>query len=131
MLAMLLLSAATALADQCAWIPKDTAERAVKYLAPGATWVAYCEPCSDPAAVPHTVTRGATIGPTSAPDLVEVSVDGEPIDLAYVFERAKDGDTVLTNLSKLAKCPSDGVSKTIPPPPADPSRSPSPSPKAK
>jgi hypothetical protein len=117
MLGWWLLSAATeARADQCAWIEPEIAQASVKYLTPGATYALLCEPCGDKAPVAKVVGSAPTVASTSSPPLVEVSVDGQPIDLAYVFVRAKPGDASLTNLAKLAKCPTTGVSKSIPAP---------------
>lgn len=116
---VLLPLVSAAWADQCAWIDASTAASAVRHLPEGALWVAWCEPCGDPAPVAHVVGQTRT-APTSSPQLVEVSIDGSPIDLAYVFVRATPDATRLTNLAKLAACPASGVSATIPVPPPAP-----------
>ncbi|MEQ1502572.1 MAG: hypothetical protein ABMB14_10090 [Myxococcota bacterium] len=117
LMSTLMLTMTDASADQCAWIPKATAEAAVKYLDRGATWASYCEPCDDPAPAVHTAGAPAQIRATSAPDLWEVVVDGQPIDLAYVYVVRKPTDTKLGNLAFLVDCPTTGVGKTIPRPP--------------
>jgi hypothetical protein len=110
------LAIAAARADQCAAIPQATAGQAVKYLAPGAKWASFCEPCGDRAPEVHTITRSAAIVPTSTPALVQIRIDGQSVDLAYVFVKARPADPVWTNVAKLAKCPTTGVSRTIPSP---------------
>jgi hypothetical protein len=111
-----LLTLTSARADQCAWVPEATAERAVTYLAPGQPWAAYCEPCGDAKPTLNMVERKAEIRRTSAPDLWEVVIDGQPVDLAYVFVVRRPTDTKLGNLAFLAECETTGVSKTIPRP---------------
>jgi hypothetical protein len=112
----ILMTLTAARADQCAWIPKATAEAAVKYLPPKAEWVSYCEPCGDAKPTPHTVVQSPVIRPTSAPDLWEVVVDSQPIDLAYIYVVRNPSDNKLANLAFLASCPTTDVSKTIPRP---------------
>lgn len=118
---MLLLAALTvARADQCAWIERPVAVAAQRFLAPGTPWAALCEPCGEREPVGHVVGT-TSIAPTPTPGLVELSIDGQPVDLAYVFVRATPADARLTNLAKLARCPASGVSATIgspKPPPA-------------
>jgi hypothetical protein len=109
----ILLSFTAAQADQCAWIPKATAEAAVKYLQPQAEWASYCEPCGDSKPTYGKVVEGAQIRTTSAPDLWEVVVDGKAVDLAYVFVLRRPSDNKLGNLAFLTGCPTSGVSKTI------------------
>ena len=105
---------ATALADQCAWIPDTTAAAAVRFLTPGSPYALFCEPCGDKAPVVRTVAAAPVVAATSDPALVEVSVDGQPLDLAYVFVPLKPGAPSWRNLSRLARCPATGVSKAIP-----------------
>ena len=108
-----LLTLTTANADQCAWIPKATAEAAVTFLERGVTFATYCEPCGDPKPVVATVAEGAKIRTTASPGLWEVVIDGKPVDLAYVFVVRRESDSRLGNLAFLTECPTTGVSKTI------------------
>lgn len=118
MFALLTLLVSTeARADQCAWIPKATADAAAKYLQPGSVWASYCEPCGDTKPVYKTVSAAPTVRETSSAGLFEVTVDGQSIDLAYVFVARKQGDTKLGNLAMTVGCPSQGVSKSIALPP--------------
>src|SRR5687767_12245915 len=106
----ILMTLTSANADQCAWIPKATAEAAMPFLQPGATWAQLCEPCGETAPVVRKVEAKPVIRPTSDPKLFEVVVDGHPIDLAYVFVVRQESDTKLGNLAFLTECPNTGVS---------------------
>jgi hypothetical protein len=115
----LLLLASAALADQCAWVDEQTASAARRFLPVGAVWVGLCEPCDERTPQVHVVGE-TRVGPTSSPRLYEVTIDGRPVDLAYVYVRATPDAKVLTNLARLVRCPTTGVSDTqpLPPPPA-------------
>jgi hypothetical protein len=112
----ILLTLTAARADQCAWIPKATAEAAVRYLQPKAEWASYCEPCGETKPTYKVVAQGPQIRATASPDLWEVVVDGQPVDLAYAFVVRNPGENKLGNLAFLTGCPATDVSKTIPRP---------------
>lgn len=110
-----LLLAASAWADQCAGVDPETATAARGFLRPGSTWAALCEPCGESEPVAATVGE-VRIVPTAAPPRVRVAIDGREVDLAYVFVEATPGARRLTNLAKLVRCPTRGVSGAIPNP---------------
>lgn len=117
---LILLAAAfapsLAFADQCAYLDAAAAERAVAVLKPGLSWITWCEPCGE--ATPGTARTIGEVKATPVPDstYVEVSIDGAPIDLAYVFVQDRPGKPAYRNLASLAKCPAQGVSRSIPGP---------------
>ena len=106
--------AVPASADQCAWVSKANADAALEHLAPGAEWLSFCEPCGDTKPALKRVGR-ATAAPAGG-RFFEVSIDGQPVDLAYTFVHTT-GDTGFTNLAKLVDCPATGVSRRIAWPP--------------
>lgn len=99
-------------ADQCAWIDRGVATRALTYLSEGAEWVPWCEPCGDEPSDPRRVGR-AEVREVGGGQYHQVFVDGEGIDLAYVFVRVRDRDRAYQNLSKLVDCPSTSVSRSM------------------
>lgn len=112
----LLIAPSLAFADQCAYLDAATAERAVKLLTPGMSWVPWCEPCGEAAPGPARTVREVEAKPVPDSPYVEVSVDGQPVDLAYVFVQDRAPKPTYRNLAVLAKCPVQGVSKSIPGP---------------
>ena len=112
----LLLTMVGARADQCAWVSQTAADAAVKYLQPGVIWASFCEPCGDKKPVFGKLAEPATVRPTEAAGMVEVVVDGKPVDLAYVYVLKSLTDPTLANLASLATCETTGVSPTVPKP---------------
>lgn len=111
----LVMSVSTvARADQCAWVSKATADAALKYLQPHAAYATLCEPCGEKGPTYTAVDKGAVVRATPSEGLYEVVVDGNPVDLAYVYVVRKPEDKKLGNLAFLVDCPTTGVSKTIP-----------------
>ena len=105
-------------ADQCAWVDKAVADAAAKYLTPKTDWAQLCEPCGEKQPVYRKVQSAAVVRATSSGGYYEVVIDGEAVDLAYVFTVRSAEDKKLGNLAALVGCPTTGVSKTIPRPPA-------------
>ena len=81
------LPALPAKADQAAWIAKDRADAAVVVLSKQKEIRIYCKPCGDTGFKQKAVTA-VTMEKQSDTDW-EVSVDGEGIDLAYVYVNIK------------------------------------------
>jgi hypothetical protein len=113
---LLLLAASlvvpAARADQCAWNSKAEADAALRYLQPGVEYLSFCEPCGDSQATKGVVEH-ATVGvPAGGEQYFEVSINGEPVDLAYIFVK-KDASGQFFNLGKLVGCGATGVSKSI------------------
>jgi hypothetical protein len=103
-----------ALADQCAWISAEQADRALKLLKQGTPYLLYCEPCGEkqPTHVGTVQTAEARVA-GDAGQYKEVLVDGKEVDLAYTFVKVKTADKEYQNLAKLAGCGCTGVSKSV------------------
>ncbi len=110
-MALLLVNSAV-LADQCELIPVEQAAKALNHIKPGSQYVPFCEPCGDQNFYQQAVQTVDELSVVKNPidDQVywQINLNGKGIDLAYTFVRTGDGSFL--NLSKLADCPSDGVS---------------------
>ncbi len=78
----------TAFADQAAYITKDEAERAVALLKGKTQIKHYCEPCDDKSITTQEIETIEAV-PAGYEDFWEVKVNGEGIDLAYVYYNEK------------------------------------------
>jgi hypothetical protein len=108
----------TAHADQCAWVTKAQADKAQQILTSSSKFIEYCEPCGDPApGIPQHIENANVMVPAAS--YWEVTLNGKPSDLAYVF--VKTSDTEYKNLAKLAGCPVTGVSASLTVEPETPS----------
>lgn len=100
----------TAHADQCAWVTKAQADKAQQILTSSSKFIEYCEPCGDQApGIPQHIESANVMVPAAS--YWELSLNGKPSDLAYVF--VKTSDTEYKNLAKLAGCPVSGVSPSL------------------
>ena len=105
-----LLSAHPARADQCEWLDDaSTARRAARELANHPEYVAFCEPCGD--AAPGVPQRANKVAVRNVQDHAEVEIDGETVDLAYIYVRTSDRQ--YRNLAMLAGCATTGVSPRL------------------
>ena len=108
----LCLLAETARADQCAWIDEAAALKAQSIVKRSSQFIEFCEPCGDKA--PGAPQLAKTVEVNAAGDQYqEVSINGKPIDLAYVFVNTSGRDARFENLAKLAGCPATGVSASL------------------
>src|SRR5262245_53493774 len=106
----LALLAHPAHADQCQWVEPDQAAKAVAILKRSPKLIDYCEPCDDQApGVPRVATHVSVADQDNG--YQEVSIDGKPIDLAYIY--VKTSDARYENLASLAGCPATGVSPSL------------------
>jgi len=104
------LSARPARADQCEWLDDASiARRAARELASHPEFVSFCEPCGD--AAPGVPQRANKVAVHTLPDHAEVEIDGETIDLAYIYLRTSDRQ--YRNLAMLAGCATTGVSPRL------------------
>jgi hypothetical protein len=111
LLAVLSLAATAARADQCAWISKAQANKAKGLVKAGDWFSEFCEPCGDKAPSRARKVKSVSVG-TPDPSYFELQINGEGVDLAYIFvARQKDGR--YDNLSVKAGCPAEGVSKSV------------------
>ncbi|MCU0701370.1 MAG: hypothetical protein MUC96_33085 [Myxococcaceae bacterium] len=110
-LLVLMLVAPTALADQCAWIPRGQAEKAISKLK-GKNVIEWCEPCGEPKPAKTAAKKASvvTARPVDDGKLGEVLVNEKPVDLAYLF--VEWGNTY-RNVASLVGCPATGVSKRL------------------
>lgn len=104
--------AASAQADQAAWISKDAAERAVSILRGTKTKLlrAYCAPCGDKNWQPLPI-RTMTVAHTGHEQYYEVRINGKGIDLAYVYF-LYDGSWI--NVARNAGLPVEDVPDVLP-----------------
>lgn len=112
---MITLLVSVALADQCSWISAQNAAAALEHLGPGREWLAFCEPCGDAEPVLGKVGR-ATVATVDGGRFRQVSIDGNPVDLAYTYVHAGN-DAGFTNLAALVGCPATGVTRRVSWPP--------------
>jgi hypothetical protein len=104
------LSARPARADQCEWLDDASiARRAARELARNPEYVAFCEPCGD--AAPSVPRWASKVSVEAVDDHTEVVLDGDTIDLAYIYLRTSDRQ--YRNLAMLAGCPTTGVSPRL------------------
>jgi hypothetical protein len=106
----LIISTQSARADQCAWNEAAHAAKAEEILAKHPKVIAYCEPCGDKAPGEPAVARDVTVT-TPQGNYREVSINGQPVDLAYTFVQVSG--TTYKNLAKLVGCPASGVSPSL------------------
>jgi hypothetical protein len=106
----LLLSTQNARADQCAWNDEAHAAKAEAILAKHPKVIAYCEPCGDKAPGEPFIARDVTVA-TPQDAYREVSINGQPVDLAYTFVQVSS--TKYKNLAKMVGCPASGVSSSL------------------
>lgn len=106
----LLLSTQSAHADQCAWNDEAHAAKAEAILAKHPKVIAYCEPCGDKAPGEPTIAREVSVA-TPEGSYREVSINGQPVDLAYTFVQVSS--TKYKNLAKMVGCPASGVSSSL------------------
>ncbi len=105
LLSLMLLPAAPALADQCAYVSKDLAIQAADELKTAVTVHRLCEPCGEKLAKELTPTS-VVAKHTGYEDYWQVFVNGKGIDLAYTFL-----DRI--NLSKFVGCPATDISEFL------------------
>ncbi len=100
-----------ALADQCSYITKEQAIRAVSRLELNQTIYKLCEPCGEKNPQPMRIETLA-IETVDYQDFWQVKVNNQGIDLAYVFiDSGVDGNFV--NLAALSDCPATKVSPVL------------------
>ena len=81
---------AAAYADQAAYITQAQAEKAAAFLTGKMQIRHYCAPCDDKGDRVEDI-KDVTAAPAGYQEYWEVKVNGEGIDLAYVYFQTKDG----------------------------------------
>lgn len=96
-------------ADQAAYVSKEVADQAAAIIGERSTLRAYCAPCGDAA---YRVLRGyfAQVEAVPGTEYHEVKVQGEGVDLAYVYAEI---DGVWTNLARHLGLPVHDVPRTL------------------
>jgi hypothetical protein len=98
-----IISASTAMADQCQGLQQKEAERAVMLLQNGATIIDQCEPCGEKAGQP-TVVRSIELGSFSLGSDIYTTfkVNGIEKDMAYTY--VKVAPKTYVNIAKAIAC---------------------------
>ncbi|HQU91594.1 MAG TPA: hypothetical protein PLK77_04815 [Pyrinomonadaceae bacterium] len=109
---ILTLFAITALADQAAYITKEQAEKAAAFLKDKKQIRHYCAPCDDKGDKVEDISAVEAVAVADSKPYWEVKVNGEGIDLAYVYFQDKKGKW--KNLAKEMKIKVDDVPKSLP-----------------
>lgn len=95
----------SAFADQCAYVSKAEAQKALTIVLDAEELQSFCEPCGELRAT-TTVVKSIGISDVNYDNYWELQVNGVGVDLAYTYVNG-------VNLSKLVGCYSDGVSTSI------------------
>lgn len=83
--------AVSVFADQAAYVTQKQAEKAAAFLKDKKEVRHYCAPCDDKGDKTEAVSTIDAVVVDAAKGYWEVKVNGEGIDLAYVYFRTKDG----------------------------------------
>ncbi len=108
-LVVLGFSSVPAFADQAAWVSRAEAARAMKVLAEATAIKHHCAPCSDKSIKDETV-ENIGIFRVEGQNYWEIRVNGEGVDLAYVYFQ-KNGKWV--NAAMQAKIKVSDVPKKL------------------
>lgn len=101
-----------ALADQCAYITKKQALMAISRLNLEDTIYLYCEPCGEKYPQP-LVIKSLSMETVNYQDYWQITVNGQGIDLAYVFITS-EVEQNWVNLAVVSACPASGISPVLP-----------------
>lgn len=108
---LLLISAVATFADQAAYVTKEQAERAVALLKTQKQIKHFCNPCDDNSVRTEDI-QTVEAAPAGYQDFWEVKVNGEGIDLAYVYFLEKKDKW--KNVAKELHIDVNDVPKTLP-----------------
>ncbi len=115
------LAGTEARADQCAVVNDAQAAAAVARLNAARVFVRLCEPCGEHLGSHSPEIVRAAVAVPDGNGTNRVMVNGDGVDLAYIFIR--DGRGNLTNLARVSGCETQGVSSSValpaPPPPVE------------
>ena len=112
-LGLLLLASTGANADQCEAVTPAVAASAKAVLKPGLRHFVQCEPCGETSSGPVKAIREVKVGNFSD-ELKELTIDGQTVDLAYLFLETDPGSGRFQNVARLTRCPAEGVSSARP-----------------
>jgi hypothetical protein len=108
---LLAIFATTAIADQAAYITQAQAEKAAAFLKDKKQIRHYCAPCDDKGDRVEEISTVEAV-PAGYQQYWEVKVNGEGVDLAYVYFLNKDGKW--KNLAKELDIKVKDVPKKLP-----------------
>jgi len=108
---VILLLTISAFADQAAYITKAEADKAVRLLKDKTGIKHFCNPCDDKEIRLETIKTIEAV-PTGYEGTWEVKINGEGIDLAYVYFETKKGKW--KNVAKQLDVKVQGVPKFLP-----------------
>lgn len=91
----------TAMADQCSYVSQAEAERASLLLQKGAVVAEYCELCGDSSAA-VSVVKFVSLTKVANGKYTQVSVNGQAVDLAYLYLQVAPGKKV--NVALAVNC---------------------------
>lgn len=106
------LLAISVFADQAAYVTKKEADKAAAFLKDKTEIRHYCAPCDDKGDKTEAVSKVEAVMVDAAKGYWEVRVNGEGIDLAYVYFKTKDGKW--KNLAKEVGVKVNDVPKFLP-----------------
>jgi len=109
---ILTIFAITALADQAAYIAQAQAQKAAAFLKDKKQIRHYCAPCDDKGDKVEDISTVEAVEVKDSKPYWEVKVNGQGIDLAYVYVQNKKGKW--KNLAKEMKVKVEDVPKTLP-----------------
>lgn len=98
-------------ADQCSYISKEQALKAIARLDLNDEVYFLCEPCGEEIPEPAQI-EALSAGTVDYEDYWQVVINGDGIDLAYVFVDSGIENN-FANLAMLADCPAQRVSPTL------------------
>ena len=112
LVASIFLISASARADQCSYLTRDQADRAINgIVASSRVALDFCEPCGDSApGKPYRITE-VRIREAGYQNYWEILVNKVPVDLAYLY--IKTGRFSWSNVATLLGCETQGVSTTL------------------
>jgi hypothetical protein len=108
---LLLAVSLPARADQCAWIPAETAEKAAALIRQSGSVIRWCQPCGEGRSSQVDAVRTVDVRRTDDENLREVYVNDSAEDLAYLYVQVSPG--AFRNVSKMTGCESSGVSSDL------------------
>jgi hypothetical protein len=101
-----------ALADQCAYITKQQALRAMEELDVGKKVYEFCELCGDKTPKP-LIIKSLSLQTVENGKYWEIKANDQGIDLAYVYVDRRGAKSNRINLAAIAQCKTTGVRRSI------------------
>lgn len=105
-------------ADQCQVFDRDLKPKVLDLLKPGRRFVEWCEPCHEGAPKAAKQIEKVDLAPFDQGSL-ELTVNGEGADLAYLFVETMPGSGRFVNAAKAVSCPAHDVSAEVNPRPSN------------